>query len=148
MRHYSSAGTWRAAQALTYLWDRDLKDVLDEKIMGKIGIAPDDWEWMIGRDVQRDRDFYPAMPNSWDYLDPPYEINGHPVRSGPGLGGHEREGAGRDTACWWRPGADGRGSSSSRRAGPGRTPAATAAVCTAKADGTRRWAGSPRRAST
>ena len=83
-RHYSSAGTWRAAQALTYLWDRDLKDVLDEKIMSKIGIAADDWDWMIGRDVQQDRDFYPAMPNSWDYLDPPYEINGHPVRSGPG----------------------------------------------------------------
>lgn len=83
-RHYSSAGTWRVAQALTYLWDRDLKDVLDEKIMSKIGIAADDWEWMIGRDVQQDRDFYPAMPNSWDYLDPPYQINGHPVRSGPG----------------------------------------------------------------
>ncbi len=84
MRHYSSAGTWRVAQALTYLWDRDLKDVLDEKIMSRIGIAPDDWDWMIGRDVQQDRDFYPAMPNSWEYLDPPYEINGHPVRSGPG----------------------------------------------------------------
>jgi CubicO group peptidase (beta-lactamase class C family) len=83
-RHYSSAGTWRVAQALTYLWGRDLKDVLDEKIMQKIGIAPDDWEWMVGRDVQQDKDFYPDMPDSWGYLDPPYEINGHPVRSGPG----------------------------------------------------------------
>ena len=82
--HYSSAGTWRAAQALTYLWDRDLKDVLDEKIMSKIGIAADVWDWLPGIQVQQDRDFYPDMPNCWDYLDPPYEINGHPVRSGPG----------------------------------------------------------------
>ena len=28
--------------------------------------------------------FYPAIPDSYTYLDPPYEIEGHPVRSGPG----------------------------------------------------------------
>ncbi len=84
LRHYSSAGTWRAAQALTHLWDRDLKDVLDEKIMSKIGIAADDWDWYTGGAVKDQKYFYPTIPDSYTYLDPPYEINGHPVRSGPG----------------------------------------------------------------
>ena len=83
-RHYSSAGTWRAAQALTHLWDRDLKDVMDERILSKIGIAADAWDWYAGGDVKEQKYFYPAIPDSYTYLDPPYEINGHPVRSGPG----------------------------------------------------------------
>lgn len=58
--------------------------MLDEKIMSKVGIPADAWEWLTGRDVQQDREFYPELPNAWDYLDPSYEINGHPVRSGPG----------------------------------------------------------------
>ena len=82
--HYSSGGFWRLSQPLTYLWDRDLKDVIDEKILSKIGITADRWDWLPGIDMQQDKDFYPAMPNSWDYLDPPYEINGHIVRSCPG----------------------------------------------------------------
>jgi CubicO group peptidase (beta-lactamase class C family) len=58
--------------------------VLDEKLISKIGIPADAWDWLIGREVQQDKDFYPLWPSAWDYLDPPYEINGHPVRSGPG----------------------------------------------------------------
>ena len=81
---YSSGGFWRLAQLLTALWDRDLKDVLDEKLLGKIGIPADQWEWLPGKVVQQDENFYPLWPSAWDYLDPPYEINGHVVRSGPG----------------------------------------------------------------
>ena len=82
--HYADGGVWRLSQALTYIWDRDLKEVLDERIMSKIGIPADRWDWLIGRDMQQDADFYPLIPNAWEYLDPPYEVKGHPVRSGPG----------------------------------------------------------------
>ena len=82
--HYSSAGFWRMGQALTYVWDRDLKDVLDERLFGKIGITPDSWDWYFGEDVQSQQYFYPQIPDSYTYLDPPYRINGHVVRSGPG----------------------------------------------------------------
>ena len=37
--HYSSAGFWRMGQALTHVWDRDLKDVLDERLFSRIGIS-------------------------------------------------------------------------------------------------------------
>ena len=81
---YSSAGFWRLGQALTAIWKRDLKDVLDERIFGQIGIPPERWDWWIGRDVRDRKWFYPEIPDSYTYLDPPYEIDGHPVRSGPG----------------------------------------------------------------
>ena len=81
---YSSAGFWRLGQALTALWGRDLKDVLDEKIFSHIGIPPQRWDWYLGRDVQSQKYFYPAIPDSYTYLDPPFEIDGQPVRSGPG----------------------------------------------------------------
>jgi CubicO group peptidase (beta-lactamase class C family) len=82
--HYSSGGFWRLGQALTALWDRDLKGVLDERLFGKIGIPPDRWDWLTGRAVSENKYFYPTIPDSYTYLDPPYEINGHAVRSGPG----------------------------------------------------------------
>ena len=82
--HYSSGGFWRISQPLTYLWNRDLKDVIDERLLSKIGIPADRWDWLPGIDVQQDTNFYPLMPSAWDYLDPPYEIGGHVVRSGPG----------------------------------------------------------------
>ena len=81
---YSSGGFWRLSQALTVLWDRDLKEVLDEKLLSKIGIPADRWEWLPGQVVQQDENFYPSWPSAWDYLDPPYEVNGCVVRSGPG----------------------------------------------------------------
>ena len=82
--HYSSAGFWRLGQALTFVWDRDLKEVLDERLFGRIGIHPRRWDWYTGRTVSESKYFYPDIPDSYTYLDPPYEINGHVVRSGPG----------------------------------------------------------------
>ena len=81
---YSSAGFWRLSQALTAVWGRDLKDVLDERLFGKIGIPPDRWDWLPGGYVKDQKYFYPDIPDSYTYLDPPYEIDGNTVRSGPG----------------------------------------------------------------
>jgi CubicO group peptidase (beta-lactamase class C family) len=81
---YSSAGFWRLGQALTAVFGRDLKDVIQERLFGPIGIPADRWDWWIGRDVKDRPDFYPTIPDSYTYLDPPYEIDGAPVRSGPG----------------------------------------------------------------
>ena len=82
--HYSSAGFWRLGQALTAAWDRDLKDVLDERLFSKIGIPADRWSWPTGKEIKGQKYLYPDIPDSYTYLDPPYEINGHAVRSGPG----------------------------------------------------------------
>jgi CubicO group peptidase (beta-lactamase class C family) len=81
---YSSAGYWRLAQALTAVFGRDLKAVVDERLFGPMGIPPDRWDWWKGGDVKDRPDFYPTIPDSYTYLDPPYEIDGAPVRSGPG----------------------------------------------------------------
>ena len=34
--------------------------------------------------MRDDRDFYTQWPTHGGYLDPPYEVNGHAVRGGPG----------------------------------------------------------------
>ena len=81
---YSSAGTWRLAQALTAVFGRDLKDVVDERIFGPIGIPADRWEWPGGGWIKDQVNWYPTIPDSYTYLDPPYEIDGNVVRSGPG----------------------------------------------------------------
>ena len=81
---YSSAGFWRLGQALTVLWNRDLKEIVDERLFSKIGIPSDRWDWYTGRTVKEQKYFYPNIPDSYTYLDPPFEINGNPVRSGPG----------------------------------------------------------------
>jgi CubicO group peptidase (beta-lactamase class C family) len=81
---YSSAGIWRLSQALTAVMGQDLKAVLDERLFGKIGIRPERWDWYAGGYVKDQKYFYPTIPDSYTYLDPPYEIDGHPVRSGPG----------------------------------------------------------------
>ena len=81
---YSSAGMWRVSQALTAVWGEDLKRVLDVRLFGKIGIPPERWDWLPGGHVKDQKYFYPDMPDTYTYLDPPYEINGHLVRSGPG----------------------------------------------------------------
>ena len=82
--HYSSAGFWRLSQALTHVWDRDLKDIIQERLFDRIGIPAERWDWLTGRYIKDQIDFYPTIPDSYTYLDPPYEINGKPVRSGPG----------------------------------------------------------------
>ena len=79
---YSSGGYWRLAQALTALWERDLKDVLDEKLFGPMGIPPDRWEWTAGRVVREREDFYPRMPGYGLFIDPPHAIKGNVVRGG------------------------------------------------------------------
>lgn len=81
---YSSAGFWRLGQALTHVWDRDLKDVIQERLFDRIGIPAERWDWLTGDYVKDQKYFYPTIPDSYTYLDPPYEIKGHPVRSGPG----------------------------------------------------------------
>lgn len=83
-RIYSSGGYWRLSQALTAIWKRDLKELLDKKIMGKIGIPADRWEWLTGEQVYEDKAFYPEMPGYGDYLDAPHKIDGLPVRGGGG----------------------------------------------------------------
>ena len=81
---YSSGGYWRLSQALTAVWQKDLKEVLDENIMSIIGIPPERWDWLYGEEVRKNRDFYPQMPDYGGYIDPPYIINGIKVRGGPG----------------------------------------------------------------
>jgi len=81
---YSSIGFWRLGQALTHVFDRDLKDVLQQRLFDLIGIPAERWDWLSGQYVKDQPDFYPTIPDSYTYLDPPYEINGHTVRSGPG----------------------------------------------------------------
>ncbi|MAF10727.1 hypothetical protein CMK11_09765 [Candidatus Poribacteria bacterium] len=83
-RVYSSGGYWRLSQALTAIWGRDLKDLLDERIFGPIGIPAARWDWLTGENVRETRDFYPEMPNYGGYLDPPYHLDGHVVRGGGG----------------------------------------------------------------
>jgi CubicO group peptidase (beta-lactamase class C family) len=81
---YSSGGFWRLGQALTAVWGRDLKDVIDERLFSWIGIPAERWDWLTGDYVHKEKYFYPALPDSYTYLDPPYEIEGNVVRSGPG----------------------------------------------------------------
>jgi CubicO group peptidase (beta-lactamase class C family) len=81
---YASGGYWRLAQAMTALWGKDLKDVLDERLFRHLGIPPQRWEWLPGKRVHDTRDFYPDFPGYGEYVDPPYEIHGVVVRGGPG----------------------------------------------------------------
>jgi CubicO group peptidase (beta-lactamase class C family) len=82
--HYSSGGFWRCTQALTAIFDRELKDVLDQVLFRKIGIPADRWEWFTGRHLRETKDFYPGWPGYGDFADPPYEIGGHRVQGGGG----------------------------------------------------------------
>ena len=81
---YSSAGFWRLGQALTALWQRDLKEVLDDRLFGKIGIPAGRWDWSSGESIKNNKYLYPTIPDAYTYLDPPYEIGDQIVRSGPG----------------------------------------------------------------
>ena len=82
--HYSSGGFWRCTQALTKIFDRELKDVLDETLFSHIGIPADRWDWLSGRHVRETIDFYPEWPGYGGFIDPPYEINGNRVQGGGG----------------------------------------------------------------
>ena len=82
--HYSSGGYWRLGQALTAVWQKDLKQVLQSELFDHLSIPADRWDWLSGKAVHANQDFYPAFPGYGDYVDPPYEISGHIVRGGPG----------------------------------------------------------------
>ena len=82
--HYSSGGYWRLTQVLTAVWDADLKQVLDEHIMGVIGIPADRWDLLASEYVRDAVDLYPDLPEYGAYLDPPLVINGHRLRGGAG----------------------------------------------------------------
>ena len=45
-------------------------------------IEPDDWDWLPGQFVHDSKTLYPRMPDYGLFVDPPYEINGHTVRTG------------------------------------------------------------------
>ena len=81
---YSSGGYVRLGQALTAVWNRDLKEVLDERLFGPLGIPPDRWDWLTAKHVHETQDFYPDFPGYGEYVDPPYSIHGHVVRGGAG----------------------------------------------------------------
>ncbi|MHC4401739.1 MAG: serine hydrolase [Planctomycetota bacterium] len=83
-RRYSSSGRWRLSQALTAVWKRELKDVLDEKLFGHMGIRPDDWKWTSGQELHGNRTWYPNMPGYGLFCDPPYEIHNCRVQGGGG----------------------------------------------------------------
>ena len=84
VRTYASGGIWRLSQALTVLWDRNIKAVLDERLMSRIGVPADRWDWVPGRIVHEDRNWYPNMPGYGDFIDPPYEVGAQTVRGGGG----------------------------------------------------------------
>ena len=81
---YASGGYWRLSQALTSIWGKDLKDVLDEEIFSKVVILKERWDWLTGEAVRKDTNFYPLLPGYGRFLDPPFYIDGNPVRGGPG----------------------------------------------------------------
>ena len=81
---YASGGYWRLTQALTAIWGRSLKDVLDDKLFSKMNIPPERWNWLSGREVRENVNFYPEMPDYGAFIDPPYEIAGHPCVGGGG----------------------------------------------------------------
>lgn len=80
---YASGGLWRLSQALTYVWDRDLKEMLDDKIMSKIGIPANRWNWLSGHQV-RFEPIYPHYPDYGEFCDEPHRVKGHWVRGGGG----------------------------------------------------------------
>lgn len=83
-RRYASGGRWRLSQALTAVWKKELKDVLDEKLFHHMNIEPDDWQWASGKELHDNREWYPGMPGYGLFCDPPYEIQDRRVQGGGG----------------------------------------------------------------
>ena len=81
---YSSGGYWRTTQVLTKIFNQPLKDVLDQRLFGKMGIPASRWDWLTGKYVRDTVNFYPANPGYGGFVDPPYKVNGHWVRGGGG----------------------------------------------------------------
>ncbi len=81
--HYSSAGFWKLGQALTHVWDRYLRDVLQERLFDRIGIPAERWDWLAGRYIKDQKYFYPAIPDSYTYLAPPMRSADNPSGAAP-----------------------------------------------------------------
>ena len=81
---YASGGYWRLTQVLTAIWGKSLKEVLDEKLFSKMDLPAERWDWLSGKEVHDNVNFYPEMPNYGAFIDPPYEINGKPCVGGGG----------------------------------------------------------------
>ena len=58
--------------------------MLDERLFSHMGIPAGRWNWTPGQVVHDTPDWYPDMPGYGGFIDPPYEIDGHVVRGGPG----------------------------------------------------------------
>jgi len=83
-RRYSSGGRWRLSQALTAIWKKELKDVLDEKLFRHMGIKRKAWQWVAGKELYDKRDWYPRLPGYGRFCDRPHQINGCRVQGGGG----------------------------------------------------------------
>ena len=70
--------------AVGHVFDRELKDVLDEAVFGRIGIPAESWDWFTGQHVRETVDLYPEWPGYGEFVDPPYEIRGKRVQGGGG----------------------------------------------------------------
>jgi len=81
---YSSGGRWRLHQALTKVIGMPMKDFLDQELMCKIGIKPQDWHMESGKVLHDSIDWYPGMPGYGLFCDPPYYIDGNIVQGGGG----------------------------------------------------------------
>lgn len=81
---YSSGGRWRLSQALTAVWKKELKDVLDERLFRHMNIESRDWHWSSGKELHDNRAWYPRMPGYGRFCDPPYEIHDCRVQGGGG----------------------------------------------------------------
>ena len=66
------------------LWGDYIKNIIDDRLLSKIGIAPDEWGWLPGRTIRETHDFYTDMPGYGRFVDPPYKIDGRVVRGGGG----------------------------------------------------------------
>ena len=90
---YSSAGFWRLGQALTYVWGRDLKDVVQERLFDAIGIPYERWDWLAGGSERAE---IPLSRHSGRvHLPRPTLRSWRPgCAQRPRLGGHQRLGSG------------------------------------------------------
>lgn len=104
---YSSGGYWRLGQGITATWKQDMKAVLDEHLFSKMGIKAGEWDWISGKTVHDDKNWYPEMPDYGLMLDPPYEIDGQIVRGAPGwviMNAKQMARVAHLVACrgWWK----------------------------------------------
>jgi len=57
---------------------------LQERLFDHLGIPADRWDWLTTEEVPSARRFLSEFPGYGEYVDPPYTMQGHVVRGGPG----------------------------------------------------------------